>query len=109
MPRYYPDILQAHEEKVRSLVPQEQLLEMDLSEGWEPLCKFLGVPVPDEPFPRANDGAAADKNATTVLLKVLGVWISIFSVVGYALLSGYWMWKRKTAPKLLPDGRVTRT
>ncbi len=28
-----------------------------MQEGWEPLCKFLGVPVPDEPFPRANDTA----------------------------------------------------
>lgn len=55
----YLDILQAHKDKVRQLVPKEQLLEMDLSDGWEPLCKFLGVPVPNEPFPRANDGAAA--------------------------------------------------
>jgi hypothetical protein len=24
-------------------------------EGWEPLCKFLGKPVPDQPFPHIND------------------------------------------------------
>lgn len=104
----YLDILQAHEDKVRSLVPKEQLLEMNLSDGWEPLCKFLGVPVPDEPFPRANDGAAADKYATKVLLKVLGVWLSIFSIVGYALLSGYWLWKRKSNPPLLPDDEAAK-
>ncbi|KAG8169520.1 hypothetical protein KVR01_000265 [Diaporthe batatas] len=103
-----PHILQAHEDKVRSLVPKEQLLEMDLSDGWEPLCKFLGVPVPNEPFPRANDGAAADKYATKVLLKALGVWLSIFSVVGYAFLSLYWLWKRKTGPQLLPDEDATK-
>lgn len=102
------DILQAHEDKVRSLVPKEQLLEMDLNDGWEPLCKFLGVPVPNEPFPRANDGAAADKYATKVLLKVLGVWLSIFSVVGYVLLSGYWLWKRKMSPQLLPGEEVAK-
>lgn len=28
-----------------------QLLEFSVKEGWEPLCAFLGVPVPDEPFP----------------------------------------------------------
>ena len=22
--------------------------------GWDPLCQFLGVPVPDEPFPHEN-------------------------------------------------------
>ena len=27
------------------------LLVMDIKEGWEPLCKFLGVPVPDVMFP----------------------------------------------------------
>lgn len=67
---------------------------MDLSEGWEPLCKFLGVPVPNEPFPRANDAAAADSYATKVLLKVLGVWISIFTGVG-ATLYGGWLLKCK--------------
>ena len=33
-------------------VPRERLLVYDVREGWEPLCKFLGLPVPDEPFPR---------------------------------------------------------
>ena len=26
-----------------------------VTEGWEPLCEFLEVPVPDMPFPRVND------------------------------------------------------
>ncbi|KAF7536873.1 hypothetical protein G7054_g4141 [Neopestalotiopsis clavispora] len=68
-----PHILEAHHNKVRSLVPKERLLEMDLKDGWEPLCKFLDLPVPDESFPRANDGQAADQFATRVLLKVLQV------------------------------------
>lgn len=29
----------------------------DVREGWEPLCKFLDLPVPDVPFPRINDAA----------------------------------------------------
>lgn len=68
---------------------------MDLSDGWEPLCKFLGVPVPDEPFPRANDAKAADDYATGVLLKVLMVWAGIFSMVGVTLYSVLWLWKNK--------------
>ena len=35
-------------------VPKEQLLVWDLKDGWEPLCKFLNVPIPDEPIPRCN-------------------------------------------------------
>ncbi|MGH2346345.1 MAG: sulfotransferase [Chloroflexota bacterium] len=27
----------------------------DVKQGWEPLCRFLGAPVPDKPFPRLND------------------------------------------------------
>ncbi|KAK4225773.1 hypothetical protein QBC38DRAFT_481997 [Podospora fimiseda] len=39
---------------IRGLVPKERLLEWYIEDGWEPLCKFLGKPVPDVPFPHAN-------------------------------------------------------
>jgi Sulfotransferase domain len=26
-----------------------------VGEGWEPLCEFLEMPVPDTPFPHLND------------------------------------------------------
>ena len=41
-------------EQVRAAIPSERLLVFDVAEGWEPLCRFLGVPVPRTPFPRAN-------------------------------------------------------
>ncbi|MFT5663030.1 MAG: hypothetical protein ACI9JR_000411 [Gammaproteobacteria bacterium] len=34
--------------------PADRLLVYQVNEGWEPLCKFLGVPVPDTDFPRIN-------------------------------------------------------
>ncbi|KAI1292594.1 hypothetical protein F5Y03DRAFT_388213 [Xylaria venustula] len=80
-----PHILQAHRDKVRALVPKDRLLEMDLSQGWEPLCRFLNVPIPDEPFPRVNDAKAADAYATTLLFKILVIWVGIFSVAGTAV------------------------
>ena len=43
------------ERMVVSKVPKERLLVFQASQGWEPLCQFLGLPVPDEPFPRIND------------------------------------------------------
>ena len=36
-------------------VPADRLQVFDVKEGWEPLCKFLGVPQPDQPFPNTND------------------------------------------------------
>jgi len=35
-------------------LPPERLLVHRSAEGWEPLCDFLGVPVPKEPYPRVN-------------------------------------------------------
>ncbi len=46
-----------HNAEVRAGVPTDRLLEFDVAEGWEPLCAFLDVPVPDEPFPNMNDRA----------------------------------------------------
>lgn len=46
---------EAHTGAVRAGVPAERLLEFDVAHGWEPLCAFLGVPVPDAPFPNVND------------------------------------------------------
>jgi Sulfotransferase domain len=45
-------------EEVRRTVPPERLLVFEVKDGWGPLCAFLGVDVPDEPFPRSNEGAA---------------------------------------------------
>lgn len=44
-----------HNEEVRRDVPAERLLDYQVGQGWEPLCRFLGVPVPDQPFPHLND------------------------------------------------------
>lgn len=41
-------------ERVLSEIPKERLLVYNAAEGWEPLCKFLGVAVPSTPFPRVN-------------------------------------------------------
>ncbi len=41
-------------EDVRAALPPERLLVFDVAQGWEPLCAFLGVSVPSEPFPRTN-------------------------------------------------------
>jgi hypothetical protein len=47
----------AHNEEVKRVVPADQLLVWEVTDGWEPLCEFLGVPVPGQPMPHANDRA----------------------------------------------------
>lgn len=41
-------------EKVRDTIPADRLLVFTPSDGWEPLCRFLGADVPDVDFPRSN-------------------------------------------------------
>ncbi|MDT3439587.1 MULTISPECIES: sulfotransferase family protein [unclassified Pseudofrankia] len=59
--RVYED----HIAEVKREIPADRLLVFDVAEGWEPLCAFLGVPVPAEPFPRLNerDAYAAQQQA----------------------------------------------
>jgi hypothetical protein len=54
---YMIDRFNRHTEAVVSAVPKDRLLVYEAGQGWEPLCAFLGVPVPDGPFPRENSRA----------------------------------------------------
>ncbi len=53
-------------QEVVDTLPPERLLVFHPREGWEPLCDFLGAPVPDKPFPRVNSrdeiGAASNQH-----------------------------------------------
>jgi hypothetical protein len=60
-------VFEQHYERVRSTVPAERLLVYRVQEGWEPLCRFLGVDVPDEPFPRVNAGDNLVHNIRTAM------------------------------------------
>ncbi len=48
------DVYRRHNEDVRRTIPVDRLLVFDAPQGWEPLCRFLGVPVPKTEFPRTN-------------------------------------------------------
>ena len=47
-------VFNAHEAAVKAAIPSERLLVHSAKDGWEPLCAFLGVPVPEGPYPRTN-------------------------------------------------------
>jgi hypothetical protein len=50
-------VYEAWTDHVVRTVPADRLLVFDVADGWAPLCDFLGVPVPDVPYPRRNDRA----------------------------------------------------
>jgi hypothetical protein len=46
-----------HTDAVKAAIPADRLLVYEISDGWQPLCDFLGVPVPDESPPQENTRA----------------------------------------------------
>ena len=44
----------AHTDAVRAAFGDDRLLVFEAKDGWEPLCRFLGVETPDGPFPHVN-------------------------------------------------------
>jgi hypothetical protein len=48
------DVYRRHNAAVRATIPAERLLVYEVAQGWEPLCAFLGVAVPDAPMPKVN-------------------------------------------------------
>jgi len=49
------EVFKRHTQEVRDTIDTAGLLVFDVREGWTPLCRFLEVPVPGEPFPHLND------------------------------------------------------
>lgn len=60
-------IYSEHIERVKRVVPKEQLLVMSVKEGWEPLCRFLDKDIPKGDFPRSN--STADKQKDLIKMK----------------------------------------
>lgn len=44
-----------HNEAVRAASTGRKFLEYKVGSGWEPICSFLGLDVPEAPFPRSDD------------------------------------------------------
>lgn len=82
-------VFQAHIEAVKQTVPADRLLIYDVSEGWEPLCNFLGVPVPkDKPFPRLNDRTTMRRMMQASIAAMI-----VFLVVALGLI---WRFSQRT-------------
>jgi hypothetical protein len=61
------DVFLRNTEAVKATIAPDRLLVYEVKEGWEPLCRFLGVPVPDEPFPSENSREEFIARAPTIL------------------------------------------
>ncbi|GAC1556998.1 MAG: sulfotransferase family protein [Herpetosiphon sp.] len=85
------EVFNQHNEEVKRFVPAERLLVYEVREGWEPLCTFLDVPVPAEPFPHVNDTAEFQQRIT----RFMGGMVAGGLLVGGLLLLGWRWWRRQ--------------
>ena len=61
-------------EEVQQTVPADRLLVWSPADGWDPLCEFLEVSVPDTPFPHLNDSKAFGERIVDGTLLALQEW-----------------------------------
>jgi Sulfotransferase domain len=74
---------QNHIEEVKAMVPAEKLLIFTVDQGWDPLCQFMGVPIPQTKFPNVNDRAEVKKTIADI---TKGAYV--FLVIGVVILVG---------------------
>jgi hypothetical protein len=66
--------MERHNQEVIDTVPADRLLVWKPADGWEPLCEFLEVPVPQAPIPHVNDSAMFAGRIVEGSLAVLNAW-----------------------------------
>ncbi|WP_263493748.1 MULTISPECIES: sulfotransferase [unclassified Mesorhizobium] len=81
----------AYVEEVKAAVPPERLLVFKVSEGWAPLCHFLDVAQPNEPFPNLNDRETIKKIIADIIKgSYIMLGLSVAAVM--AVIAALWWW-----------------
>ena len=88
-------------QQVRERVPEDRLLVYEISEGWQPLCDFLGAEPPEGvPFPHLNDTKSFRRTTrgipTLVTVVVVAVLLTASAAILRRLLSARSFRDRKT-------------
>ena len=55
-----------YNERVKAVVPPDQLMIYNVKQGWEPICKFLGKDIPSCQFPHSNAGGSTVKEMASI-------------------------------------------
>lgn len=80
-------VFHRHAERVRQVVAEDRLLVFQATDGWEPLCRFLDVPVPTGPFPHLNEGASMQRvRRALALMRWLPLLLLVALAVGLSWL-----------------------
>ena len=77
--------------EVKAAVPPDKLLVFKVTDGWEPLCAFLGVAAPDTKFPNVNDRAEFKKHIAGVTKGAYAILAGIAAAAVVVLGGAYWL------------------
>jgi hypothetical protein len=83
-------MLETHHDYIRRSVPPERLFFFNVKDGWGPLCKILDCPIPDEPFPHANDSDAVQQEFWVLVKMAATRWMQIFALSGILMVMGFY-------------------
>ncbi|WP_258602421.1 sulfotransferase family protein [Mesorhizobium sp. AR10] len=81
----------AYTEEVKAAVPPEKLLVFKVTDGWGPLCRFVGVAEPAEPFPNLNDRASLKKIIRDVITGAY-IMLGLSIAAGAVAIAALWWW-----------------
>jgi len=76
-----------HYERLEADLKPGTYLNWTAEDGWEPLCKFLGKPVPDTPFPSGNNLKQWEARTNAIIMSYLGKCIRNFLIAFLAMLA----------------------
>ncbi|KXH32204.1 hypothetical protein CSIM01_05873 [Colletotrichum simmondsii] len=87
----------ARVEAITRETPERMLVFSGPKDGWVPLCDFLGLPVPETPYPWTNSGAdffekQGHRAGERLLLRKLAERVAVVAGVG---VSVYWFLRRQ--------------
>ena len=80
-----------HNDHVRSVAPKHSFLDFQPSDGWGPLCAFLGKEVPSGPFPHINEGGKA-ADGVRILIALQLIKMSAIPIALVAVGWATWSW-----------------
>ncbi|KAH6648017.1 P-loop containing nucleoside triphosphate hydrolase protein [Truncatella angustata] len=89
------DVYKRHNAEIREVLKDqpERLLVYRLGSGWEPLCEFLGKPIPDVDFPRVNEKAQHDAMIKVFIVQQLQSFLLNMTKTGGAALVAVIAWR----------------
>ena len=88
-------LYRAHIEEVKAAIPADKLLVFTVDQGWEPLCRFIGAPVPSTPFPNVNDRAEIKKVITNMTRGAYAIVAGAVVCVGAIVFAAVYLLTRR--------------